>query len=49
MTHVVCESQLRSVLRSSMYPRPGNWVAIEHTVVYYAWAAYASSAGIKWI
>ena len=28
MTHVVCESKLRLVVRSSMHPCPGNWVAI---------------------
>ena len=41
MTRVVCESKLRSVMRSSMHPCPVNWVAIELAVVYYARAAYA--------
>ena len=36
MTHVACESNLRSVVGSSMHP-----------VVYYAPAAQALSAGIK--
>ena len=36
MTHVACESKLRSVARSSLQPCPGNWVAIERAVVYYA-------------
>ena len=47
MTHEACESKLRSVVRSSMHPYPGNWVAIGHAVVYYAWAAREFSAGIK--
>ena len=47
MTQEACESKLRSVLRSSMHPYPGNWVAIGHAVVYYAWAAREISAGIK--
>ena len=47
MTHEACESKLRSVVRSSMHPYPGNWVAIALAVVYYAWAAHAFSAGIK--
>ena len=36
MTHVTCGSKLRSVVRSSMHPWPGNWVVISHAVVYYA-------------
>ena len=47
MTHEACESKLRSVVRSSMHPYPGSWVAIERAVVYYGWAARAFSAGIK--
>ena len=47
MTHEACESKLRSVVRSSMHPYPGNWVAIGYAVVYYAWAARIFSAGIK--
>ena len=47
MTHVVCESKLRLVVRSSMRPCPGNWVAIRHAVVYFAQAVHAFSAGIK--
>ena len=27
MTHEACESKLRSVVRLSMHPYPGNWVA----------------------
>ena len=48
MTHEACESKLRSVVRSSMHLCPGNWVAILRAVVYYAWAAHAFSAGIKY-
>ena len=47
MTHVACESKLRSSVRSSVHPRPGNWVAIESAVVYHIRAARAFSAGIK--
>ena len=47
MTHVVCESKLRSVVRSSIHPCQGNWVAIGHTVVYYAGAVHAFSAIIE--
>ena len=47
MIHEACESTLRSVVRSSMHPYPGNWVAIRRAVVYYAWAAHEFSAGIK--
>ena len=47
MTHEACESKLRLVVRSSMHPYPGKWVAIGHVVVHYAWAAREFSAGIK--
>ena len=47
MTHEACESKLRSVVRSSMHPYPGNRVAIGCAVVNYAWAARKCSAGIK--
>ena len=47
MTHVACESKLHLVIRSSIHPCQGNWVAIGHTVVYHARAAHAFSAGIK--
>ena len=47
MTHEACESNLRSVVRSSTHPYPGNLVAIGRAVVYYAWAACKFSAGIK--
>ena len=47
MTHVVCESKLRLVVRSSMQLCPGKSVAIGHAVVYFAQAAHAFSAGIK--
>ena len=30
-----------------MHPCPGDWLAHGHAVVYYAWVALASSAGIK--
>ena len=30
MTHEACKSMLRSVVRSFMYPNPGNGMAIEH-------------------
>ena len=36
MTRVACESKLRSVVRSSMHPFSGNWMAVGHMVVYYA-------------
>ena len=35
MAHVACESKLRSVVRSSMHPCPGNWVAIGRAVDYH--------------
>ena len=47
MTHIVCESKLHSVLRSSMHPSPVNHVAIRCVVVYHARDANAFSAGIK--
>ena len=46
-TQVACESKLRSVVRSSMHPRPENLVAIGRAVVNYAQAAHPFSAGIK--
>ena len=33
--HVVCDSKLRSVVRLSMHPCPGNWMAIDRAVMYY--------------
>ena len=42
MTHVACESKLRSVARSSMHPDPRNCVATGLAVVYHTF-----SAGIK--
>ena len=48
MTRVACESKLRLVIRSSINPCQGNWVAIGLTVVYYAQAAHTFSAGIKY-
>ena len=47
MTDVACESKLGSVVRLSMHPCPGNWVAIGRVVVYHAWPAHAFCAGIK--
>ena len=47
MAHLACESKLPSVVRSSMHPCPGNWLAHGHAVVYYARVAHACSAGIK--
>ena len=47
MTHVACESKLRSFVRSSMHPGLGNYVAIRYGVVYFARAAHTFSAGIK--
>ena len=47
MTHVVCESKIRLVVRSSMHPCPWCWVTIGHAVVYCAQTAHAFSAGIK--
>ena len=45
MTQVACESKLCPVM--TCYPCPGNWLAIEHAVMYYAQAAHVFSAGIK--
>ena len=47
MTHVACESNLRVVMRSSVHPYPGTWLAIGRAVLYYARLAHAFSAGIK--
>ena len=47
MTHVAWESKLCSLVRPSMHPCPGNWIAIGRAVVYYARAAHSFSAGIK--
>ena len=47
MTHVPCETKLRSVARSVMHTCPGNWVAYECDVIYYARAAHVFSAVIK--
>ena len=47
MTHAACKSKLLSNVRSSIYPFPGNWVATEHAVVYYARADHTFSAGIE--
>ena len=47
MTHEACKSKLRSVVRSSMHPYPGNRVAIGRAVVYYAWAFRKFNAGSK--
>ena len=47
MTHVACESKLRSIERSFIHPWPRNWVTIGRAVVYYARAPHAFSAGIK--
>ena len=47
MTHLARKSKRLSVANSSVYPYPGNLVAIRHAVVYYARAAHAFSAGIK--
>ena len=47
MTHVACESKLRSFVRSSMHLCPGNVVAIGRAFVYNARAAHIFSAGIK--
>ena len=48
LTHVACESMLRSVVRSSIHPCLRNCAAIRCAVVYYAWGAQSFSAGIKW-
>ena len=46
MTHIACESRLRSVLKTSMHPCSGNLVAIGRAV-YFARVAHAFSAVIK--
>ena len=45
ITHVGCESKLRSTVRSSMHPYPGDWVVIgRHSpIVHYARAAITHS------
>ena len=45
--HITCESKLRSVVRSSVHPCSGHWVAIGRAVVYHSQAAHAFCAGIK--
>ena len=47
IAHVVCESKLRSVVRSSTHPCPGKWLAIGRAVVYYARASHTFSAGMN--
>ena len=47
MTHVACESKMRSVVRLSMHPHSANWVVIKRAVVYYPRDAYTFSGGIK--
>ena len=48
MAHVVSVSKLRwDVMRLSMHPCPGNWMTIGRTVVFYARATHAFSAGIR--
>ena len=47
MTHVACGSKLRSVVRSSLHPCPGNWVTIGRAAMYYARAVHAFSAALK--
>ena len=47
MTHVACESKLRSVVVSFMHLCPGDWVGIGRVVVYYVRSTHAFSAGIK--
>ena len=44
--HVHCESKLHSVVRLPMHPRPRNWLAFGHAVMYYARAAHIFCAGI---
>ena len=44
MTHVACKSNLRSVVRSSMYLYPENQIAIRRVVVYFGGAAHTFSA-----
>ena len=49
MNHAACESKLhvRSVVKSSMHPCPGNGMAIGRAVVHYLWAAHIFSAGMS--
>ena len=47
MTYVACDSKLRSVVRFSMHPCQGNWMAIRRAVVNYTRAAHAFGAGIE--
>ena len=47
MSHVACESKIRSVIRSSIHQYQGHWVAFGHTVVYHARAAHTFRAGIN--
>ena len=47
MTNKACESKILSIMRSSMYPCPGNWIAIGRAVVYCARAAQAFRVAIK--
>ena len=47
MTHLARKSKLQSVVRSSLYPCPGNWVEVWWGVVYYDRDAQVFSAGIK--
>ena len=47
MTHVAYESELRSVVRSSLHLCLGNVVTTGRAVVYYARAAHTFRAGIK--
>ena len=46
MAHTAYESKLRSVVRTSMRPCPGNWVVI-WSIMYHARAAHAFSAELK--
>ena len=47
MTNVSCESMVYSVMRSSVYACPRNWVVIGRPVVYLAQTANALCAGVK--
>ena len=47
ITRVARESNIRSVVKSSMHSCPADWVAISLAVVYHAWAAHTFSAGMK--
>ena len=47
MTHIACESKIRSVVRSSMHPCPGNRMAIVRAVVYHVLAAKSFSTRMK--